>query len=89
MKKVLTINAAETKKSHWTYEYRPLKKRYTKAAVKAAEAVLKEWDIPVKYTGSGNYRKIENICDAATKAQNAFVSFPIICGIENMATYTR
>ena len=79
----------ETKKSHWTYDYRPLKKRYTKAAVKAAEAVLKEWNIPVKYTGSGNYRKIENICDAATKAQNCFVSFPIVCGIENMATYTR
>lgn len=80
-------DAAETKKSHWTYDYRPLKKRYTNAAVEAAEAVLNEWNIPVKYTGRGNYRKIENICDAAAEAQNGFVSFPIVCGIENNATY--
>lgn len=100
MKKVFEINAKEamsndyrerhaeeTKKSHWAYDYRPLKKRYTNAAVEAAEAVLKEWNVPVKYTGRGNYRKIEDICNAAAEAQNGFVSFPIICGIENNATY--
>jgi hypothetical protein len=80
-------DAEETKKSHWTYDYRPLKRRYTKEAVEAAEAVLKEWNVPVKYTGRGNYRKIEDICNAAAEAQNGFVSFPIICGIENNATY--
>lgn len=82
-----TEDAEETKKSHWTYDYKPLKKRYTAEAVEAAEAVLKEWNVPVKYTGRGNYRKIEDICNAAAEAQNGFVSFPIICGIENNATY--
>ena len=79
-------DAEETKKSHWTYDYRPLKRRYTKEAVEAAEEILKQWNIPVKYTGSGNYRKIENICDAAAAAQNCFVSFPLVCGIENICT---
>lgn len=77
---------AEETKAYYTYDYKPLKKRYTAEAVKAAEAVLKEWNVPVKYTGRGNYRKIENICDAAAAAQNCFVSFPLVCGIENICT---
>lgn len=77
---------AEGTKAYYTYEYIPKKRRYTKEAVEAAEEILRQWNIPVKYTGSGNYRKIENICDAASAAQNCFVSFPIICGIENICT---
>lgn len=80
-------DAEETKKSHWTYDYKPLKKRYTAEAVEAAEEILRQWNIPVKYTGRGNYRKIEDICNAAAEAQNGFVSFPLVCGIENNATY--
>ena len=77
---------AEDAKAYYTYDYIPKKRRYTKTAVEAAEEILKQWNIPVKYTGSGNYRKIENICDAAAAAQNCFVSFPLVCGIENICT---
>lgn len=77
---------AEDAKAYYTYDYIPKKRRYTKEAVEAAEEILKQWNIPVKYTGSGNYRKIENICDAAAAAQNCFVSFPLVCGIENICT---
>lgn len=77
---------AEETKAYYTYDYIPKKRRYTKEAVEAAEEILRQWNIPVRYTGSGNYRKIENICDAAAAAQNCFVSFPLVCGIENICT---
>ena len=68
----------------YKYEYIPRKKRYTAAAVKAAESVLLNNGITVKYTGRANYEKIKNICDAANAAQNGFISFPLVCGIENI-----
>ena len=67
----------------YRYEYIPRKKRYTAAAVNAAEKVLTDNGITVKYTGAANYVRIQNICDAANAAQNCFVSFPLVCGIEN------